>query len=206
MINQISADFPEEKKPSITQLLNNWAQGHDQALNQLIPLVYADLQRRAKNQMWRERDDHTLQSTALVHEAFMRLGAQRGEKWVSRDQFLGWMTRLMRQILVDHARGRKAAKRDLGVKPQSIDALNEEFGEEVLASEYGAEWTERILALDKALKRLEKIDPRQARLVELRFFGGLDVHETAQNMSISEATVVREWKTARLWLLNELDK
>jgi RNA polymerase sigma factor (TIGR02999 family) len=194
-----------EASMSITQLLNEYSQGRDDkvALNKLLPLVYADLKRRAKSKMWRERDDHTLQGTALVHEAFMRLGELRGKKWTSRDQFFAWMTELMRRILIDHARCRAADKRGSGVKPMSLDAQQDEMGEEVLPGSSHEEW-EALLALNQALTHMAKIDPRQAYLVELRFFGGLSVEQTAKVLGVAPATVVREWRTARLWLLNQL--
>jgi RNA polymerase sigma factor (TIGR02999 family) len=189
---------------SITQLLNSWSQGQDQALDRLIPLVYADLRRMARRHMRGERDDHVLQSTALVHEAFMRLGEQRGVEWSSRGQFYGWMSTLMRRILVDHARSRNAAKRGQGACDQSLDAMREESGdEETQACPSGDQWLS-LLQLDRALVQLEGLDARQGRVVELRFFGGLTVEQTAQAMGISEATVKREWSTARAWLLREL--
>lgn len=189
---------------SITQLLNSWSQGQDQALDRLIPLVYADLRRMARRHMRGERDDHVLQSTALVHEAFMRLGEQRGVEWSSRGQFYGWMSTLMRRILVDHARSRNAAKRGQGASDQSLDAMREESGdEETQACPSGDQWLS-LLQLNQALVQLEGLDARQGRVVELRFFGGLTVEQTAQAMGISEATVKREWSTARAWLLREL--
>lgn len=189
---------------SITQLLNSWSQGQDQALDRLIPLVYSDLRRMARRHMRGERDDHVLQSTALVHEAFMRLGEQRGVEWSSRGQFYGWMSTLMRRILVDHARSRNAAKRGQGASEQSLDAMREASGdEEAQACPSGDQWLS-LLQLDQALVQLEGLDARQGRVVELRFFGGLTVEQTAQAMGISEATVKREWSTARAWLLREL--
>ncbi len=189
---------------SITQLLNSWSQGQDQALERLIPLVYGDLRRMARRHMRAERDDHVLQSTALVHEAFMRLGEQRGMRWASRSQFFGWMSTLMRRILVDHARSRNAAKRGMGVADQSLDAMREDAGdEESQACPAGDQWLS-LLQLDQALVRLESLDARQGRVVELRFFGGLSVEQTAEALGVSEATVKREWSTARAWLLREL--
>ncbi|MEY4561015.1 MAG: hypothetical protein RLZZ618_292 [Pseudomonadota bacterium] len=188
---------------TITQLLNSWSQGCVQSLDKVIPLVYVDLKRMARRQMQGERDNHVLQTTALVHEAFMRLGEQRGMRWASRHQFLGWMSTLMRRILVEHARQRDAAKRGQGVADQSIEVLQADSDGEELTCPSSDHW-QSLLQLDQALLRLEALDPRQGRVVELRFFGGLSVEQTADALSVSEATVKREWSTARAWLLREL--
>jgi RNA polymerase sigma factor (TIGR02999 family) len=150
-----------------------------------------------------EREGHTLQSTALVNEAFMRLGEQRNVQWESKGQFSGCMSTLMRRILVDHARSRNAAKRGLGVAAQSLDVMQEEAGEEIQISHNSDEWLS-LLNLDRALTRLEELDPRQGRVVELRFFGGLSVEQTAEALDISSATVIHEWAMARAWLKRQL--
>jgi RNA polymerase sigma factor (TIGR02999 family) len=189
---------------SITRMLNAWSQGDDQALGALVPLVYDDLRRMARRHMQHEREGHTLQGTGLVHEAFMRLAESRCAQWASRGQFFGWMSTLMRRTLVDHARRRHAAKRGDGQALQSLDALQDNGGE--LADPGSGERLLDIVRLDEALTRLETLDPRQGRLVELRFFGGLSVDEAAEALDISAATVKREWSTARAWLLRELER
>jgi len=189
----------------ITALLQSWSSGDEHALDRLVPLVYDDLRRLARRHLRHERDDHTLQSTGLVHEAFMRL-AQRNEfHLASRGQFFGWMSMLMRRILVDHARGRHTAKRGSGISLQSWDALQEVAGEAATLGEDEAAIL-GILELDEALHKLAELDDRQGRVVELRFFGGLSVDETAEAIGVSAATVKREWSTARAWLLRELGR
>jgi RNA polymerase sigma factor (TIGR02999 family) len=190
---------------SITALLHSWSGGDEQALDRLVPLVYDELRRLARRHLRHERDDHTLQGTGLVHEAFMRMAEQRSVQWTSRAQFFGWASTLMRRILVDHARSRNAAKRGGGEPVRSIEALQEGDG----ATE--APWPAQpdrlldILQIDEALQRLAALDERQAQVVELRFFGGLNVDETAEVLKVSPATVKREWATARAWLLLQLD-
>lgn len=188
----------------ITQLLNAWSEGKEQALERLVPLIYSDLKRIAQFHMRGERDDHVLQRTALVHEAFMRLGEQRGSAWSSRRQFFGWMSTLMRRVLVDHARSRDAMKRGFGATDKSLDSMQEEALDEMLICPSGDQW-QSLLNLNQALVRLEQLDARQGRVVELRFFGGLSVEQTAEALKVSEATVKREWSTARAWLLRELN-
>jgi RNA polymerase sigma factor (TIGR02999 family) len=187
---------------SVTELLNNWAQGQDQALTRLMPLVYDDLRRMAKGYMWKERSNHTLQSTALVHEAFMQMGRRQGG-WNSRKQFLCTMSLVMRNILVDYARARNTQKRGGGIEVQSLDEIQDQRGDDAERSSSGDE-PDWIIQMHHALERLAQLDARQAQVVEMRFFGGLDVEQTAQALDISTATVVREWKTARLWLLDQL--
>ena len=199
----LTPDDPEVTASSITQLLNAWAGGQDQALDRLVPLVYADLRRMAQRHMRGEREGHVLQSTALVHEAFMRLSEQRQVRWDSRSQFFGWMSTLMRRILVDHARHRNASKRGHGRVEQSLDVLQESSAEDLPACPSGEQWGS-LLQLHDALLRLEQLDARQGRVVELRFFGGLSVEQTAEALGVSAATVKREWSTARAWLLREL--
>jgi RNA polymerase sigma factor (TIGR02999 family) len=184
-------------------VLNSWSAGDDGALNRLVPLVYDELRRLARRHLREERDGHTLQGTGLVHEAFMRMAAQRSLQWSSRAQFFGWASKLMRHILVDHARARNAAKRGGGTPAQSLDELQEAFGEPAERSARD-ERLLGILQLDAALHKLERFDAMQSRVVELRFFGGLSVTETAEALQVSPATVKREWATARAWLLREL--
>lgn len=173
----------------ITQFLLDWNSGDRQSLERVLPLVYDELRRVAAAQMRRERADHTLQPTALVHEAFMRLSGLRDIEWRDRAHFFGSAARVMRRILVDHARKHRAAKRGGGRKHQLDDALP-------LTDDQARELSD----LDNALQDLEQLDPRQSLVVELRYFGGLSVPETAEALSISPATVKREWAVARAWL------
>jgi len=177
----------------VTALLRDWSGGDQRALERLLPLVYGELRKLAASYMRRERSDHTLQPTALVHEAYLRLVDQRAVDWRNRAHFFGIAARMMRRILVDHARRRQAAKRDGAAYRISGSADSDE-----------AERDPDLLALDVALDGLEALDPRQARIIELRFFGGLTVEETAEVAGISTATVKREWQTARAWLAREL--
>jgi RNA polymerase sigma factor (TIGR02999 family) len=189
---------------SVTHMLNAWSQGDDRALDSLVPLVYNDLRHMARRHLRHEREGHTLQGTGLVHEAFMRLAESRSAHWASRGQFFGWMSTLMRRILVDYARRRNAAKRGNAQVVQSLDALQNDFGE--LPEQASGDRLLDIVQLDEALTRMEQLDPRQGRLVELRFFGGLSVEEAAEALHVSPATVKREWSTARAWLLRELGR
>jgi RNA polymerase sigma factor (TIGR02999 family) len=178
----------------VTELLLAWSQGEARAAERLIPLVYQDLRVRAAGALRRERRDHTLTPTALVHEAYVRLVDRRLPEVESRRHFYGIAARVMRQVLVDHARARKAAKRNHGREAISLDdALT--LGEERSAS---------IVALDDALDALAGIDPEKARLVELRYFAGLTIEETAETLGTSPATVKREWALARAWLHREI--
>ncbi|MED5622317.1 ECF-type sigma factor [Ideonella sp. BN130291] len=195
------ATAPAASRSAVTALLHSWSEGDDRALDRLVPLVYDDLRRLARRHLRQERDGHTLEGTGLVHEAFMRLAERRSVQWTSRAQFFGWMSTLMRRILVDHARSRNAAKRGAGAPVQSLDALQDEYGE--LPGQASDE-LQHILQVDEALQRLTQLDERQGRVVELRFFGGLSVEETAEALQVSPATVKREWATARAWLLREL--
>jgi RNA polymerase sigma factor (TIGR02999 family) len=195
---------PAPAATSITRMLNAWSEGDDRALDSLVPLVYNDLRHMARRHLRHEREGHTLQGTGLVHEAFMRLAESRSAQWASRGQFFGWMSTLMRRILVDYARRRNAAKRGNAQVVQSLDALQNDFGE--LPEPASGDRLLDIVQLDEALTRMEALDPRQGRLVELRFFGGLSVEETAEALHVSAATVKREWSTARAWLLRELGR
>ena len=180
----------------ITKLLDNWHQGDQKARDELIPLVYQELRRMARQWLWRQRADHTLQSAALVNEAYLRLVQQKSPQWQNRAHFFGVAAQIMRNILVDYARNRLAAKRGGGARRVSLET---EFGP--------ARQPEiDLLALDDALNKLARLDEQQGRLVELRYFGGLSIEETAEVMGISPATVKREWATARAWLQRELKK
>lgn len=178
----------------VTRLLKEWRGGSEDALRRLIPLVYADLRSRAARYLRRERSGHTLQPTALVHEAFLRLLGQHSVEWRSRAQFFGVAAQMMRRILVDHARSKYADKRG-GVSIK----LDVETVEDVATGS-----VVDVVAVDEALKRLAELDPGQARVVELRFFGGLTVEETAEVIGSSPRTVKREWRSARAWLHKEL--
>lgn len=186
------------EKPSgqeVTALLREWSAGDRGALERLMPLVYEELRKLAASYLKSERGNHTLQATALVHEAYLRLVDQRSVSWASRAHFYGIAAQMMRRVLVDHARKRQAAKRSPGT-------VFLDLGEEAAAS--APEQTAELLVLDRALTELERLDPRQARVVELRFFAGLSVEETAEVAGISTATVKREWRTARAFLRHEI--
>ncbi len=178
----------------VTRILQACGKGDQQAFDKLMPVVYEELRRLAKQHLRRERPDHTLQATALVHEAYLRLVDQRAVTWQNRAHFFGVAAQLMRRILVDYARRRQAAKRGGAALKVSLNEL-------VLAAE---ERSEEVVALDEALERLAAMDPRQGRVVELRIFSGLTVEETAEVLGISPATVKREWTMARAWLSREI--
>ncbi len=178
----------------ISQLLVEWSNGDQAAHDKLMPLVYDELRRIAKRYMRRQHPSHTLQTTALIHEAYLRLVNQREAHWQNRTHFFAVAARVMRQILVDHARSRHSAKR--GAETRAI--VPEEAA--VIAPERAAE----MIALDEALQTLTAIDRRQGRIVELRYFGGLTVEETAEILKISPITVKRDWSLAKAWLHQEL--
>ena len=180
---------------AVTRLLVEWQNGNQQALDRLVPLVYRELRAIASRYLARESAGHTLQSTALVHEAYLRLVDQRSARWQNRSQFFGIAAQMMRRILVDHARHRHRAKRGGGAVTLSLDDAMAQASPEANLD---------LLALDDALKALAAIDPRGARIVELRFFGGLTIEETAEVLALSSGTVKREWNTARAWLYREL--
>jgi RNA polymerase sigma factor (TIGR02999 family) len=180
----------------ITELLQAWSGGNRGALDDLMPVVYAELHRLARAKLRGEGEHHTLQATALVNEAYVRLVGQTRIQWQNRAHFFGTAGQLMRRILVDHARERQAAKRGGG-------ATRVELGEALGAAE---ERHVDVLALNVALERLEKLDARQSQLVVLRFFGGLTIDEVAAVLEISPATAKREWVTAKIWLRRELAK
>lgn len=178
----------------ITQILQDWNNGKEGAKDQLLPFVYDELKRQARVFMARERSNHTLQPTALVHEAFLRIAKQSGIDWKDRKHFYGIASRLMRQILVDHARARATEKRGNQAIHFSVEDV--QIPIEQRASS--------IIALNEVLERLEEFDEKQAKIVEMRFFGGLTHSEIAESLEISERTVGREWQSAKLWLYREL--
>jgi RNA polymerase sigma factor (TIGR02999 family) len=182
--------------PEVTAILQAWSRGEPSALERLIPLVFEDLRRMAAHLFQRESDGHTLQPTALVSEVYLRLTDQRHIQWQNREQFFAVAAMLMRRILVDHAKRRRATKRGSGVPSVPLD--------ETIAAPGLKDFD--LVALDEALSRLAQIDPRQSQIVEMRFFMGLSHEEIAEVLGISVTTVKREWKTARLWLFRELKK
>ena len=187
----------KEARPArVTELLRAWSDGDDAALDQLLPIVEPELRRLARAYMRRERGAHTLQATALVNEAFVRFVDARQVRWADRAHFLGISARLMRRVLVDHARSRGYRKRGGDVKRVTFD--------ERLAPQLPVDVD--VLALDRALSGLAEVDERKCRVVEMRYFGGLTVEETALALGVSEDTVKRDWRIAKLWLLNAMTK
>jgi RNA polymerase sigma-70 factor (ECF subfamily) len=184
-----------EASPGVTELLQAWSDGDEDALERLVPLVEAELRQLARAYMRRERREHTLQTTALINEAFLRLTDARRVRWQDRSHFLGISARLMRRVLVDHARLRGYQKRGGG-------ALRVTLHEGLVMS---ADPALDVVALDHALDALAQADVRKSRVVELRFFGGLSVEETADVLDVSTDTVKRDWRLAKLWLLRELE-
>ncbi len=181
---------------SVTQLLLKWGEGDAASLEKLMPLVYDELRRLASNYLRRERQNHTLQPTALVNEAYLKLVDQKNAHWQNRAQFYGVAAQLMRRILVDHARQHHAAKRG-GSKQQRLS---------ITSARAIAQTPEvDVLAVNEALEELKRFDPQQERIVELRFFGGLSIDETAEVMALGHATVERDWKMARAWLRQKLE-
>jgi RNA polymerase sigma factor (TIGR02999 family) len=179
----------------VTQLLRAWSDGDPHALEHLLPLVEAELRRLARGYMSRERREHTLQPTALINEAFIRLAGAQSVRWQDRAHFFGISARLMRRVLVDHARARGFQKRGARAEKISLDEQSIRAPEPPLD----------IVALDLALDALAAKDERQSRVVELRFFGGLTVEETASVLQVSSETVKRDWRLAKLWLLRQLE-
>ena len=179
----------------VTQLLLDWSAGDNEALNKLMPLVYQELKRMARYYMRRERAGHTLQTSALVNEAYIRLVDYKKMRWQDRAHFLAVAAQAMRRILVEHARGRTRAKRGGDARKVSLDEAA------TLADEKAAD----IVALDLALNSLAEFDPRKSQIVELRYFGGLNIEETAEVLGVSPATVKREWTTAKIWLHREVN-
>jgi RNA polymerase sigma factor (TIGR02999 family) len=180
---------------AVTELLRAWSDGDDGALERLTPLVAAELRRLARAYMRRERRGHTLQTTALLNEAFLRLTDARRVRWQDRAHFLGIAARLMRRVLVDHARSRGYVKRGGGARRVTLDEGLVRSGEPALD----------VVELDRALEALAAVDARKSRLIDLRFFGGLSVEETAEVLQVSPDTVKRDWRLAKLWLLRELE-
>jgi RNA polymerase sigma factor (TIGR02999 family) len=185
-----------EPHADVTQLLVSWSMGNQAALDELMPLVYGELRRLASSYLRRERPDHTLQSTALVHEAFLKLVNQREVEWRNRAHFYGIAAQMIRRILVDYARSHHAEKRGSGAVKLALD--------EALAVPQKTDLD--LLGLNDALEQLAQMDPRQNRIVELRFFAGLSIEETAEVMQLSPATIKREWNSARAWLFRELSR
>lgn len=184
------------KQHEITQLLAEWSDGNQSALDELYPLVYDELHRLARRYMSREREGHTLQTTALINEAYVRLVDQRNVHWANRSHFFAISAQIMRRILIDHARRHAYAKRGGGAQQVSLDEAA------IVTRTAGAE----LLRLDEALKSLAEMDPRRSQVVELRYFGGLNNEEIAGVLNISENTVTRDWNMARAWLHQQLSE
>jgi RNA polymerase sigma factor (TIGR02999 family) len=178
----------------VTQILQAWSDGDDTAPHRLMPIVYAELRRLAGQYLRRERADHTLQATALVHEAYLKLVDEKRVTWKNRAHFCGIAARLMRQILMEHARGHNAAKRGGGIEKLYLEETRQ------LAPERAPD----LVALDDALKTFATSHPRESEVVELKFFGGLDAREIAEVLKVSSKTVSRDWSFAKLWLLRQL--
>lgn len=185
-----------DRAPDVTQLLAAWGDGDEAALEQLVPLVYAELKRMARRHMYGESEGHVLQTTALVHEAYLKMVSQRNAKWQNRAHFFAVSSQQMRHILVDAARARMRQKRGSDAPVVSLDDAP------TLSMSRAAEF----VGLDDALQELAKLDPRRSRVVEMRYFGGMSLEETAAALKISEDTVARDWKAAKAWLYAELNK
>jgi RNA polymerase sigma factor (TIGR02999 family) len=185
---------PSEKE--VTRLLVAWSNGDQAALEQLTPLVYSELHRLAHRYLGRERKGHTLQTTALVHEAYLRLIDQKEVRWQNRAHFFAIAAQMMRRILVDYARSRNVARRGGGAQQVSLDE----------AMEVSDERASDVIALDEALKGLSELDQRKSRIIELRFFGGLSIEETAEVLGVSPGTVMRDWTFAKAWLQREINR
>ena len=185
-----------DSKTGVTELLIDWGQGNRAAMDALVPLVYDELHRIAANRLRHERAEHTLQPTALVHEAYMRLVEQNRTNWKNRAQFFGIAAEMMRRILINHALAKKADKRGGGALQVSLSAA------EAAAQQNNFD----VLVLDEALKKLLTFDERKSRIIELKFFGGLSIEEIGEVMELSHATIEREWTTARAWLYREINQ
>ncbi|MEM1044125.1 MAG: sigma-70 family RNA polymerase sigma factor [Bacteroidota bacterium] len=190
---------PADRKETVTALLSAWTSGEQDAANALMPLVYDELHRLAHRQLRRERSDHTLNTTALVHEAYFKLVRIDRIAWQGRAHFLALAATAMRQVLINYAERRSAQKRGGSQTPRSLDGLAVPNPEQDAS-------LDDLLALDTALTQLEALDARQARVVECRFFGGMTVEETAEALGISPATVKRDWTLSRAWLNRELSR
>ena len=198
-------DQEEERSGEVTRLLRAWAGGDSAALESLWPMVYDDLKRLARRQLSRERGDHTLQRTALVNEAFIRLSGQRSVDWLNRSQFLSLAAMIMRRVLVDYARQRGAQRRGDGAERLSLSDTRAALEVEEAQARTFDDADVDLVAIDAALRKLEQIDAPQSHIVELRYFGGLTLEETADVAGVSTATVKREWAMARAWLRRELE-
>ncbi|HEU5137020.1 MAG TPA: ECF-type sigma factor [Steroidobacteraceae bacterium] len=200
--------MPEQKDQEpgqVTSLLKRWTEGDASAIDALWPLVYEDLRRLARRQLVSERGDHTLQRTALVNEAFIRLSGQRSVEWLNREQFMSLAAKIMRHVLVDYARKRGAQRRGDGAAHVSLHDTQAALEVDQLQARSPFEDDHvDVVAIDDALLRLEKVDAPQSHIVELRYFGGLTLEETASVVGISLASVKREWAMARAWLRREL--
>src|SRR5262245_13760869 len=207
---QVHMDSPMQQP--VTQLLAQWRDGDERAFAQLSGIMYEELRQLAQRHLRRERSNHTIQKTALVNEAFVRLVGQQSVDWQSRAHFIGLASKLMRRVLVDYARARLADKRGGGVGVLSLDEMATPQVDEApdttptALQHLDAHTQEEVSAIDQALLRLEQIDERQVQIVEMRYFGGLTVEQTAEAIGISEATVKREWTLAKAWLRRELGK
>ncbi|HEX2271677.1 MAG TPA: sigma-70 family RNA polymerase sigma factor [Pyrinomonadaceae bacterium] len=184
-----------QPEQGVTELLVAWSEGDRSALDELMPVVYDELRRLARNYLSRERPDHTLQTTALVHEAYLRLIDQRSVNWQNRSQFFGIAAQMMRRILINHAKDRQAQKRQGYATKVSLDEAVSFFEKREVD----------LMALDEALNNLAALDPQQTQIVELRFFGGLTIEEVSEVLDISPATTKREWDSAKLWLRRQLN-
>lgn len=193
LVSVMSENQPEQAR-DVTLLLSALTRGDEGAASKLIPVVYDELRRLAASYMRRERVDHTLQATALVHEAYLKLVEQRSVNWQSRAHFFGVAAQLMRRILIDHARGHSRQKRGGDEKKVSLDE----------AFVFSEQLADELLAVDDSLNQLAKIDPRQAKIVEMRFFGGLSVEEAAEALGVSPKTVKRDWSVAKAWMYADL--
>jgi RNA polymerase sigma factor (TIGR02999 family) len=194
-IRCLPSDNRMETSPDLTQLLLAWSDGDREALERLTPLVYRELKKLAESYLRRERAGHTLQPTALAHEAYLKLIDQQHVRWQNRAHFFGIAAQAMRRILVDHARARLTRKRGSGLAVSLDEAID--------VSDQRAD---QLLALDEALKTLAELDPQKSRVVELKYFGGMTLEETAEVLGVSRATVIREWRMAKAWLYGELNK
>lgn len=194
LVNWYVSEMTERPTHQVTQLLIAWSNGDKTALDKLMPLIHEELLRLAHHYMSRERPGHTLQTTALVDEAYLRLVNRKEVRWQNRAHFFAIAAHLMRGILVDHARSHAYAKRGGGARKIELEETT------VVSQERAAE----VVALDEALKELATFDPQQSRIVELRFFGGLTIEQTAEALGLSPATIKREWRSAKTWLYQEL--
>jgi len=186
----------DQSSHEVTQILRDWSGGDAGAAERLMPLVYDELRRLARSYLRRERSDHTLQPTALVNEAYLKLVDQTRVSWQDRHHFFGIAAQMMRRVLVDHARANAAEKRGGQRGKVSLDDVNVSTGERAA----------ELVELDDALRRLTEVFPRKGQVVELRFFGGFSVEESAAILGVSDKTVMREWESAKLWLYRELDE